>query len=294
MKISVYITSYNQKDYLVEAIESVLAQTLKPHQIIISDDCSTDGSREVIEGYRSRYPGLVTPVLHERNAGVARVRIDALNAVTGDWVTYVDGDDRLLPAKLEKECRALKNRPDARIAFSNYFYMDESGRRTGMWAEDEKPPEGYVFKETFARDFPKGNLFRKELVDYGAWKEIGFHDPKLNLYEDYEMRVRLTKKLKVVYHDEPLSEYRRHGQGLSKAEIKKHLDAFEYIFNKNKPLLDDLSAGDRRFVEERFNRWVISLARGAASESMGEGHYVSAARYYLKVLDYKNRQRRLP
>lgn len=284
MKISVYIPSFNQKDYLVEAVESVLSQTLKPHQIIIADDCSTDGSREVIEGYRLRYPGLVTPVLHERNTGVARVRIDALNAVTGDYATYVDGDDRYLPTKLEKECAALKKHPDARIAFSNYFYMDESGAHTGVWAEDEKPPEGYVFKEAFARDFPKGSLFRKELVDYNAWKEIGFHDPKLNIYEDYDMKIRLTKKLKVAYYDEPLSEYRLHGQGLSRAGMARHLDAFEYIFEKNKPLLDDLIAGDRRFVEERFSRWVAQFARGAAKESFSEGHLVRAAKYYLKSI----------
>ena len=294
MKISVYITSYNQKNYLVEAVDSVLAQTLKPHQIIIADDCSTDGSRGVIEGYRSRYPALITPLLHERNTGVAQVRIDALNAVTGDWATYVDGDDRLLPAKLEKEWGALKKRPDARIAFSNYFYMDEFGAHTGVWADDDKPPEGYVFKEVFARAFPRGNLFRKELVDYGAWKEIGFHDPKLAIYEDYDMKIRLTKKLKVAYHDEPLSEYRLHGKGLSKSGIQKHLEAFEYIFEKNRPLLDDLSAGDRGFVVERFNRWVINLARGAAAESLGEGHLVKAAKYYFKMLGYKNRQRRLP
>ena len=51
MKISICITSYNQKKYLIEAIESVLAQTLKPFQVIIVDDCSIDESQEVINGY---------------------------------------------------------------------------------------------------------------------------------------------------------------------------------------------------------------------------------------------------
>lgn len=292
MRISVYITSFNQKGYLVEAVDSVMAQTLKPHQVIIVDDCSTDGSRDVIEGYCSRYPSIITPLLHERNTGIGRVRIDALGVVTGDFVTYVDGDDRFLPEKLEKEAALLAKRPEARISFSNNYYMTEDGVRTGVWAEDEKPPEGYVFKETFAREFPKGSLFRSELVDYGAWKEIGFHDPSLNLYEDYEMRVRLTKRLKVAYHGEPLSEIRMHGKGLSKAGIKKHLAAFEYIFEKNKALLDDLSPEDKGFVEERFNRWAINFAGGAAKQAVGEGHFVTAARYFFKVLDYKKRQRR--
>ncbi|MBT7715794.1 MAG: glycosyltransferase family 2 protein, partial [Deltaproteobacteria bacterium] len=87
MKISVFITSYNQKKFLIEAIESVLNQTLSPFQIIVVDDSSKDLSQEVIAGYAARYPNLITPIFHKRNTGVAQVRIDALNAVNGDYVT---------------------------------------------------------------------------------------------------------------------------------------------------------------------------------------------------------------
>lgn len=288
MRISVYITSYNQKDYLVEAIESALSQTLKPFQIILVDDCSIDSSRQVIEGYRSRFPELVTPIYHERNTGVAKVRIDALNAVKGDYVTYMDGDDRFLPTKLEKEAKALKESNGAAIAFSNNYYMTEGGgEHTGVWAEEIMPPEGDVFVQTFARDFPRNNLFRMELVDYGAWKGIGFHDPCLSIYEDYDMRIRLTRKLKTVYYDEPLSEIRVHNKGLSKSDFSMHLEAIQYIFEKNRPLLDDLSPGDRAHVEKGLIRVLSRLAFGTAGRSFQRREYAKTLKFLYKSFLYR-------
>ena len=287
MNISVFITSYNQKNFLEEAIESVLDQTLKPSQIIIVDDCSIDGSRDMIEGYRSRYPDLITPILHERNTGVAQVRIDALNAVTGDYVTYVDGDDRFLPTKLEKEASVLKDNPHVQIAYSNNYYMTEDGTHTGMWIESERPPEGDVFRATFSRDFPRSSLFRMELVEYNAWEEVGFHDPNLFIYEDYDMRIRLTKQLRVKYHNEPLSEIRTHGAGLSKSVITKHIEAFKYIYKKNNQLLSDLPVGDKKHLNNKFKANIASLARAGVQKSLEDGNRKEAFRLFMEALKYK-------
>ena len=291
MKISVYITSYNQKAYLIEAIESVLSQTLRPSQLIIVDDCSTDGSQEVIAGYASRYPNLITSIFHTRNQGIAQVRIDALQAVFGDYVSHVDGDDRFLPTKLEKEARLLQNNPNTQIAFSNFYYMAADGIRTGIWADGETPPQGNVFRQTFARDFPRRSLFRRELADYQAWKQVGFHDSNLCLYEDYEMLVRLTKQLRVAYYDEPLSEYRIHNAGLSRAKATQHLAAVEYIFRKNKFLLDDLSVAERRDTQRKLGEWIATLAKRATDQSLQESQYhrrVYMLRYYIWYLKYQS------
>jgi glycosyltransferase involved in cell wall biosynthesis len=286
MRVSVYITSYNQKEYLVQAIESVLSQTLKPSQIVLVDDCSTDGSREVIEGYASRYNDLITSVYHTQNQGVARSRIDGVEAATGDYVSHVDGDDRFLPAKLEKEAALLGEVRDARIAFSDYYYVDAEGSRTGRWADSQKPPVGDVFCRTFARDFPKRGLFRNELTDRQAWKEIGYYDPKLSLYEDYEMLIRLTKHLRVAYHDEPLSEYRRHEAGLSRARAVEHLAALSYIYEKNRPLMDDLAPAERAHVQRKLGPWMARIARRATKEEIEGGSRVQAISYWRESLRY--------
>jgi glycosyltransferase involved in cell wall biosynthesis len=288
MRISVYITSYNQKKYLIEAIESVLAQTLRPSQIVVVDDCSTDGSQEVIAGYASRYGDLFTPVFHTTNQGIARTRNDGLRASTGNHVTHVDGDDRFLPTKLENEARLLQDNQDAQIAFSDYYYVDAEGARTGRWAEREKPPQGDVFCQTFARDFPNHTLFRNALINREAWQDVGLFDPNLALYEDYDMLIRLTRHLRVVYHDEPLCEYRLHEVGLSRARAADHLAALNYIYGKNKPLHDRVDPAAGQEVERKLGAWMARIARRGveeaiedAREQLGRGH---ALRKYLQIV----------
>ncbi len=291
MKISVYVTSYNQKEYLVEAVESVLNQTLSPSEIILADGCSTDGSQEVIADYRSRYPDLIPPIYHTENQGIGQLRVDALSAVTGDYVSHVDGDDRFLPSKLEKEARLLRENPDAKIAFSNHYYVTADGRRTGMWVDRTAPPQGDVFSSVFSRDFPRNSLFRNELVDHQSWKRVGTYDPNMRLYEDDEMLIRLTKQLRVAYQDEPLAEYRRHTGGLSSARAGEHLAALEYAYRKNQPLLNELSQSESRNVRQKLDLFMARIARQAAREAIEDFQRSRelALRYFLKCLKHKLR-----
>jgi len=286
MRISVYITSYNQKDYLKEAIESILSQTLKPFQVLIIDDCSSDRSQEMIGAFKTRYPDLITPIYHAHNRGIAHTRAEALGRITGEYVTYLDGDDRFLPGKLEEEGKLLKETPTADIAFSNVYYIDEAGNRTGIWAEDQSPPEGEIFCQTFARDFPKRNLFRSELVNYEAWKKIGFHDPNLQIYEDYDMRIRMTKNLQAVYHDEPLSEYRRHAGGLSRAKFSTHFHSLDFIYKKNSYLLDNLNDDERTYIRQRVNEWMTTIGKGAMDECCSEGKWFTALKFFRDARTY--------
>jgi len=251
MKISVYITSYNQKDYLKTAIDSVLAQTLRPHEIIVIDDCSTDGSQELISEYVRKFPDIIKPIFHQVNTGVTQSRIDALAAVTGHYVSYLDGDDRYFPTKLEKEAALIKDNPGVQLVFSNFYFFNEKLNRQQVWIKNTLPPTGHIFKDVFSRNFPNQTLFRNELVDYNAWKDIGFHDPAINLYEDFEVKIRLTKRLKAAYQPEPLVEYRLHDKGLSRSKKERHLEALNYVYSKNMPLLDDLNPAEKKTVLKR-------------------------------------------
>lgn len=269
MNISVYITSYNQKAYLQEAIDSVLAQTLPPEQIIVVDDNSSDGSQDLIAGYRSRYPDLITPIFHDQNRGVTQVRVTALQAVTGDYVTYLDGDDRYLPQKLEKEAALLESRPDIQIAYSNNYYMTAGGRRYATWVTTKAPPQGDVFLEVLTRRFPRGNPFRMELLPYALWQAVGFHDTSLDVLEDWEMRIRLSKHYRVAYCDEPLSEIRVHTGGLSNVPVEEKLRAFDAIRVKYEPLIMEMDPVTRRTVIDDMDRIRAGFIRQQAKELLG-------------------------
>lgn len=287
LRISVYITSYNQKPYLIEAIESVLNQTLRPFEIIIVDDCSTDGSQKAIERYAQAHPGLIRPFYHEQNLGIPRNRRFALEQVRGDLVTYLDGDDRFLPRKLEMELETFVNHPEAQIVYSNVYYIDADGQRTGVWADGSIPlPSGDVFREAFSRSFPRGSLFRNELTDYQGLKKIGFYDVSFPIYEDWELKIRLTKRFKIAYCPEPLVEYRQHSEGISRTPASVHFSVMRKICKKNRPLLDDLPEADRVMVEKRLSGKFAQLARRAAWEEIEKGNRGLALRYWLESLEY--------
>ncbi len=286
MKISVYIPSYNQRTYLIEAVESVLAQTLRPHQIIILDDASTDGSQEVIRGYAARYPGLITPIFHAKNTGVTRARIDALQAVTGDYVSYVDGDDRYRPEKLEREAQTLREHPNAALVYSNVAYFTAEGETHRWLPDDYTPPQGDILWQTLARAFPRRNIFRMELVHYPRWKDIGFHDEALSIYEDWEMRIRLTQHLRACYCPRTLSEVRLHGRGLSSGQSERHLEALDYIRRKHAATIRQLPWPQRTRVRAGLRTWEGKLYRGYARRIAGDrpAHKWPALRAYLKAL----------
>ncbi|MBI1195414.1 MAG: glycosyltransferase [Gammaproteobacteria bacterium] len=288
MKISIFVTSYNQCDYLREAIDSVLTQTLMPSQIIVVDDASSDDSQDLIADYNRHYPELFSPIYHRSNMGVAQARIDALKAVTGDYVTYVDGDDWLLPEKLEREAAALQEHPEARIAFSNNEYWTEDGRSMiYRWINGEIVPQGDVFCATFAREFPRRSLFRMELVHYDSWRKIGFHDPSLGLYEDFDMRIRLTQKLKVVFVDQVLSRIRTHKKGLSSRGLEKHITALDHVFKKNFHLLEPLSKSARRQAISGLAYWIASIATRASRNALCSGRLPMAIQMAATAYHYR-------
>jgi glycosyltransferase involved in cell wall biosynthesis len=271
MRVSVYITSYNQRNYLIEAIESILVQTLAPSQIIIVDDGSEDGSQKVISEYASRYPSLIIPIFHSENHGIARTRNDALRSITGDFVTYLDGDDRFLPEKIEKELYLLQANPAHQIVFSNYRYIDGKGKCLRVWANEiEAPPSGYVFFDTFSRNFPKNTLFRNEFVNADCYHEVGYYDDRLKTHEDWDMKIRLTKHFSVIFCPDILIEYRIHKKGLSRARPSLRLDSISLVYKKNKKLLKDLTLRQRFFVSNRLLRFYLRLYRQSLRQTLSE------------------------
>lgn len=256
MKISVYITSYNQKALLKEAIESVLAQTLQPYEIIIVDDCSLDGSQELIKDYSDNY-SIIKHIFHEKNYGVSQVRVTALTNVKGDFVTYLDGDDLYLPNKLELESQLMKNN-NCDIVFSNNMYVDAEDVNDikWIWATDKIKLDSNLFAQTITRHFPRNSLFRMELINYEFLKNIGFHDLNLKIYEDYDLRIRMSKEAKMACSIEPTTKIRISKNGLSKSNREEHIKAFKYIYNKYEA---DINALDDRLRNEVILKMKINL-----------------------------------
>jgi glycosyltransferase involved in cell wall biosynthesis len=108
MRISGIMAVYNTERYVALALDSMLAQTLPPHEIIVVDDGSTDGTPDVLRTYTPR-----VRVIRQPNCGPSRAFNVAIAAATGDAFAFLDADDLWVPEKLQIQCAALSDDVEA-------------------------------------------------------------------------------------------------------------------------------------------------------------------------------------
>jgi glycosyltransferase involved in cell wall biosynthesis len=112
--VTVVITVYNGTPYLAEAIESVLAQSYSPVELIVVDDGSTDGSGEIARSY-----GSALRFARQENAGPGAARNHAIELATGSYYAFLDADDRFVPRKLERQMEILDAQPEIDMVFGH-------------------------------------------------------------------------------------------------------------------------------------------------------------------------------
>jgi glycosyltransferase involved in cell wall biosynthesis len=129
MKLSVAMITYNHERYIAQAIESALAQRVNfDYEIIIGEDCSTDGTRAVVLDFHRRYPDRIKLLLRERNVG-ARVNAEStIAACQGEYLAVLEGDDYWTSTdKLQKQVDFLDAHPDRVICCHRVQFLDETG-----------------------------------------------------------------------------------------------------------------------------------------------------------------------
>lgn len=109
IKVSVCVVSYNQKNYIEKCLQSILNQeTSFNFDIIISDDCSTDGTGEIVGKYSEMFPDKIKAFIQNKNVGPVENYFCAHRAASGEYIAHVDGDDYLLPEKLSKQIKFME------------------------------------------------------------------------------------------------------------------------------------------------------------------------------------------
>jgi glycosyltransferase involved in cell wall biosynthesis len=280
MKVSVVITSYNQEDFLPDAIESVLRQTVLPHEIIICDDLSTkDNSREIIKAYVNRYPDLIKPILQGQNLGIAANRNSGFKAALGEYITWLDGDDRFLPEKIQKELEVLRKNTWADIAYSNIYYTDEKLNRIKTRYKPGHGLNGNIFKAVATRRLPPP---AKVLLCRKCFSEVGFMDETLKIYEDWEWMIRLASNFSFTYCPEPLYEYRQHPEGIHNIPQSQHIDIKINIARRAIDLCDNSMIPDKEETKRKIEIYLAVL--------LAQERFISGGKTGLTAIAHKFRK----
>ena len=127
--VSIVTPSYNCAAFIGETIDSILAQTYQNWELIITDDCSTDNSREIIEKYSSQDSRIKLLKLNE-NSGAGVARNNSIKSSQGRFIAFCDSDDRWYPQKLERQLSFMESK-DCALSFTSYDVCNEDGKVCG-------------------------------------------------------------------------------------------------------------------------------------------------------------------
>lgn len=207
MKISVIIPAYNAEQYIAKAIESCLCQTYAPHEIIVIDDASTDGTAAVAESF----PSPVSVIRLAENMGVAVARNRGIQAATGDWIAFLDTDDWFLSEKLELQRRCALENQRAVLIYAGWRIISVDGIESlGRFT----PPTALLPMLRFRCNLPLLCI----LLRRDAFDSVGGFDPSLRRCQDWDLWLRVAARYSVELFaavPEPLAVYRRVAGSLS-------------------------------------------------------------------------------
>ena len=209
MNISVIIPTYNRKETLKRAIQSVLMQSYTPYEIIVIDDGSDDGTKEWL---KDNYPNV--KYIYQMNSGVSSARNKGIKFARGDWIALLDSDDEWLPSKLKDQAYEIELNPAAKFLHTNEIWIRNGVRVNQM--KKHKKYGGYIFEKCLdmCRISPSSVLIKKDIFD-----EIGMFDETLKVCEDYDLWLRFASKYPVHFLDQPLiKKYGGHSDQLSKVD----------------------------------------------------------------------------
>lgn len=165
--VSIIVPIYNVKDYLRRCVDSLLAQTYPNIEILLVDDCSTDGSAVIAREYAGKYPEKIAFVQREKNGGLSAARNSGIAAATGQWLAFVDSDDWVTEDYVQTLC-ATAEADNADIVMSGiYYYYSEDNLKEVSPFGDLTTESAHADKVALSRSYACTRLFRRTLfADY--------------------------------------------------------------------------------------------------------------------------------
>lgn len=221
MHISVIIPSYNCARYLPLAIDSALAQTLPPAEILVVDDGSTDDTRAVI---RSRYGDRVR-YLAQSNAGPSAARNHGIREARGEIIGFLDADDTWFPQALSQAAQCFAAYPEVALVTADKQAIDAEGRVTepswwtrhgiaGTLRQQAGRPLENALPLLLRTNFVNTSL---AFVRRDVLADVGLFDESIRFGEDLELWLRIARAHGLACLPEVLGQYRQHGGNVTRA-----------------------------------------------------------------------------
>ena len=272
MKLSVMMITYNHERFLAQALEGILAQRVNfDYEIVIGEDCSTDGTRKILMDFHRRYPSKIVPLLRERNLGAMRNALETLAACRGQYLAIVEGDDYwTFEDKLQRQVDFLDQHPDYAICCHRAEIRDETGAgRAGVLPDLGFKPGPYAIEDLIAYNF-----ITTCTVMY-RWGSVGpLPDWFLGLkLADWPLHVLVARSGKINLMDEIMAVYRLHAGGMwtARQAIDQKYAMMRMMQELDKHLEFQYSKAIRRTIAEFYASMAMAMQQ--------EGRRVATGKY---------------
>jgi glycosyltransferase involved in cell wall biosynthesis len=198
--VSVVMAAYDAERFLREAIESILDQTYRDFELLVVDDGSADGTREIVRSYEDPRIRLVE---NGRNLGLARSLNRGIALARGRYLARLDADDVAEPERLARQVAFLDRRPEVGLLGSRFVQIDEAGRETARcWV----PTDGTEIRWTLL--FLNAFAHSAVMIRRSALERVGGYDEGLVYAMDYDLWCRIAERMPVANLEECLLRWR--------------------------------------------------------------------------------------
>ena len=292
--VSVVIPCYNQAHFLPEAIESALSQKHRTIEVVVVDDGSRDKIREVI----GRYSDIV--FVRQENRGLAEARNSGFGASSGEYVVFLDADDRLTPNAVEAHLLCFAKHPEAGFVVGDIDHITLDGSYLGSprWPLLEANQYEELLRVNHVANTIAVMFHREVLEQLGGFKSA------CSPAEDYELLLRAARLFPSRHHRTVVAQYRRYSAGLSRKGTLM-LPAMNYVMRlqrekvKDNPVLLEAWRKGDAYWKDHFGAAAVKELLGCLrSKQLGGAARAGAALirfvgFRILVIPWKRRRRLL-
>lgn len=266
VKVTIIIPAYNAQDSIADCLDSAVGQTFENIEIVVVNDGSGDGTRRICSAYEKKYPNI--RVIDSENGGVSRARNLGLRAASGDWICFLDADDRLEKAAVEV---MMKYAGSAQWVIGNYYMVDlkrglEKTVHEQYFSDEirygtkEDLPELCVFRNFHCvwGKLYSAELIRKNRLQFETGRDYG-EDLLFNM--DYFQYVE-----EFVVLSKPLYEYRfQRGEGLGTRDLDNEWELQQFFCSRLQKMVREIyrlsPAAQGRMNHFYYAQFIASLER---------------------------------
>jgi len=269
IKLSVTVITYNQESFIKETLDSIVSQEVTfAFEVIIGDDSSTDNTQEILKDYAKRYPNIIKPIFRKENLGHTGNYIETTRVAIGEYIAHLDGDDLMLPGKLQKQVEFLDKHPECSMVHHPVNLIDKQGNITGK-TKARKGTVGSI-NNIIKRNHivNSSNMYRRTCLD-----EHFYNIPYTLMLHDKLAHMIKTQYGKVCLIPEVLGSYRVYAESIFKSGPRYKL------FNAQLYTVDyarNLKGASEKYIKK--GKSILYLAR--VREHYKKKNY-TRAKYYL-------------